>query len=119
MLGRYLVWQAPGWLVVAAAALGTAALVGLPWWLAALATGLFVVKDLALYPAMRAVFRAPAGPRPIGARAEVTEALTPIGWVRVDSELWKARARGGEPVPAGRTVRVVAAAGLTLIVEPE
>jgi membrane protein implicated in regulation of membrane protease activity len=89
---------------------------GLPTWLAIVALALYIGKDLALYPAMRQVFQAPPPARPIGQRAEAVERLAPGGYVRVNGELWKARARGGE-VAAGDAVVVRDAEGLTLIVE--
>lgn len=85
-------------------------------WLAVVALALYVGKDLALYPAMRAVFRAPPPAWPIGARAEAVERLAPGGYVRVNGELWKARARGGDVEP-GDEVVVREADGLTLVVE--
>ena len=52
----------------------------------------------------------------VGATGEVTEALAPVGQVRVLGELWEARA--AVALPSGARVRVVALDGLTLDVEP-
>jgi membrane-bound serine protease (ClpP class) len=53
----------------------------------------------------------------IGARAVVVSACRPVGQVRVQGELWRARCvAGAEP---GETVRIVGREGLTLLVEPE
>jgi membrane-bound serine protease (ClpP class) len=52
----------------------------------------------------------------IGERAEVIEALTPGGRVRLRGEIWNAR--GSSAVGAGEQVRVAAVDGLTLLVEP-
>ena len=52
----------------------------------------------------------------IGSIGEVTDALAPVGQIRVLGELWQARA--GSEVPRGTTVRVVAVNGLMLDVEP-
>jgi membrane-bound ClpP family serine protease len=76
----------------------------------------YVVKDLLLYPAMRTVFRPAERTRPIGRQGEVLDPLNPIGLIRVDGELWQARAMGG-PLPAGRQVIVRDATGLTLLVD--
>ncbi|HEY7518037.1 MAG TPA: NfeD family protein [Methylomirabilota bacterium] len=89
---------------------------GLPTWVAAVAFAVYVGKDLALYPAMRTLFRAPMPTRPIGQRAEAVERLAPSGYVRVNGELWKARVPHGD-VRAGEVVVVRAADGFTLIVE--
>jgi len=115
---RYLAWQAPSWLIAGAALFWLWETVGLATWLAIGALALYVAKDLALYPALRATFRAPAPTRPIGRRAQAVERLAPSGYVRVDGELWNARAVGGH-VTAGSAVIVRAADGFTLIVEAD
>ena len=54
-----------------------------------------------------------------GRVASVERALAPEGFVMIDGELWRARARGGVEVPCGRSnVRVVGASGCLLEVEP-
>jgi membrane protein implicated in regulation of membrane protease activity len=52
----------------------------------------------------------------IGERAEVIEALSPAGTVRLRGEIWNAR--GSATVEPGEPVRVAAVDGLTLRVEP-
>ena len=53
----------------------------------------------------------------IGARAELVSECRPLGQVRVQGELWRARCElGASP---GETVRIVGREGLTLLVEPE
>jgi membrane-bound serine protease (ClpP class) len=53
----------------------------------------------------------------LGERAQVVEALSPLGRVRVRGELWAARAETHAIV--GQRMRVTAVDGLTLEVEPE
>jgi membrane-bound serine protease (ClpP class) len=53
----------------------------------------------------------------IGARAEVASPCRPLGQVRIQGELWRARCEPG--ASPGETVRVVGREGLTLLVEPE
>jgi membrane-bound serine protease (ClpP class) len=53
----------------------------------------------------------------VGERAEVVEALTPTGRVKVRGELWAARAT--DAALPGQRVRVTAVDGLTLKVEPD
>jgi membrane protein implicated in regulation of membrane protease activity len=113
---QYLAWQVPGWVIAALALLSMHVVFGLPTWLAVVALALYIGKDLALYPAMRQVFRAAPPARPIGQRAEAVERLAPEGYIRVNGELWKARSRGGD-VAAGDAVVIRDADGLTLIVE--
>lgn len=53
----------------------------------------------------------------IGASAEVVTECRPLGQVRLQGELWRARCElGASP---GETVRIVGRDSLTLLVEPE
>jgi membrane-bound ClpP family serine protease len=113
---RYVLWQAPSWMAVALALAWLVAAFGLSPWIGLAALAAYVAKDFALYPVMRATFRTAGPVPPVGQVAEAVERLAPAGYVRVNAELWKAEARGGE-VPAGARVRVLDARGLTLIVE--
>jgi membrane-bound serine protease (ClpP class) len=51
----------------------------------------------------------------VGATGEVTEALMPVGQIRVLGELWQARS--SSELPRGTPVRVLSVQGLTLEVE--
>jgi membrane-bound serine protease (ClpP class) len=53
----------------------------------------------------------------IGATAQVVSDCRPMGQVRVQGELWRARCEHGAGV--GEAVRIVGRDGLTLLVEPE
>jgi membrane-bound serine protease (ClpP class) len=53
----------------------------------------------------------------VGTQAVALSPLAPEGQVRIEGEIWKARARNGEPIGAGEPVRVAAVNGLTLEVE--
>jgi membrane-bound serine protease (ClpP class) len=52
----------------------------------------------------------------LGAEATVATACRPLGQVRVRGELWQARCDSG--AGEGDTVRITAAEGLLLVVEP-
>ncbi|MBV8860020.1 MAG: NfeD family protein [Acidobacteria bacterium] len=55
----------------------------------------------------------------VGRVASVERTLEPEGFVLIEGELWRARARGGEAVVrGGLNVRVVGAGGCVLLVEP-
>ena len=57
--------------------------------------------------------------RVLGKTVEVTEAIDNIagaGAVYADGKTWTARSRGGEPIPAGALVQVLAVEGVKLIV---
>src|SRR5262249_36699126 len=114
---RYVLWQAPGWLVVAVALAWIAIAFGLPTWVVILAAVGNVAKDLLLFTALRATLRPPESPWHVGAVGEALEPLAPSGLIRVKGELWAARTLG-PTVPKGSPVVVRAAEGLTLIVTP-
>lgn len=117
-LGTYLIWQLPEWGLVALALVWLTHALGLAAWRAAGVFCGFVVKDLLLFPAMRAVFSSmPSSSQPIGMFGETVEPLSPWGYIRVNGELWKAKSLQGSHVPTGTPVIVRDADGLTLIVE--
>jgi membrane protein implicated in regulation of membrane protease activity len=118
-LRRYLLWQLPSWIVAALVLVWLIRAIDLSPWVAAVVFGLFICKDLALYPAMRGVFSpSPFRARPIGARGEAIEPLNPVGYVRVNGELWRGEACDPDrPIAAGSRVIVRDGHGLTLIVE--
>lgn len=118
---RYLIWQVPSWLLAAGAGVLVTRLVGLPVGAAALVLALLIVKDLALFPALRVAFRRSSHPPwPIGERGQTVEPLEPSGYVRVNGELWRAEARPpGARIPARQPIVVRSARELTLLVEED
>jgi membrane protein implicated in regulation of membrane protease activity len=110
-------WQVPGWVLGGLVLAFTVGVLDLPSWVVPAGIAVLAVRDLALYPAMRAVFRPPRAPHPIGASGVALDALDPSGYVRIDGELWRAESPRS-PVPAGGRVVVHDAHGLTLIVAP-
>jgi membrane protein implicated in regulation of membrane protease activity len=114
-LARYLLWQAPGWITVAAALALLGWLAGLPAWLVPVGVAAVIVKDLAMYRVVRHTLDPPRA-RLLGARGRAVERLAPVGYVRVDGELWRAETTGGE-IAAGAEILVRELNGLTLRVE--
>jgi membrane-bound ClpP family serine protease len=118
-LWRYLLWQLPGWGVAGLVLLWLEALTGLPVWAVVALWGVFITKDLLLYPVMRTTFRPPRDDL-VGARGRAVEALAPSGYVRVNGELWRARIpSSAAQIRSGAAVVVTEARGLTLIVEED
>jgi len=123
VFARYLAFEAPSWVL-----LGVVLAVLMRGWgltlpVAALVLGLWVLKDLALFPVLRIAYEPGGGSggveNLIGALATVSAELAPEGWVRIGAERWRARvSRQHAPVPVGAAVRVVAVEGLLLRVEP-
>ena len=92
-------------------------LVGPPWGVVALvaALALEVLEYLAWKRFLRR-YRLRSGPETIvGSKATVVEECAPMGQVRMQGALWRARCE--EPVAAGEEVRITAVDGLTLDVE--
>lgn len=115
---RYWLYQLPGIVVVAALAAVAAQWLSLPPWTCVAATLLWVAKDAALYPVVKASYQAggPTGPASlIGSLGTVRDALDPIGMIKIGPELWKAKSSA--PAAAGDVVRVVGCTGMTLLVE--
>lgn len=120
-LGTYVLWQLPSWVVVVGLLASLNMAFELPRWVW-LALPVLVAKDMLLFPAMRSVFRPPflGRERLIGSRAHVIESLEPMGYVRLNGELWRAVAqRAGAVIQKGRPVVVRNVDGLTLIVDEE
>ncbi len=120
MVIRYVLFQIP------AAALLVVVLVvirrwfDITWTTVAVITGLWILKDAALYPLVRRAYEpSRAAVDLVDRRAVTLDALDPSGFVRLGGELWKAvLADPSRPVSAGQSVRVRRRNGLTLVVEP-
>jgi len=82
--------------------------------------GLWIAKDLALFPLTWRAYdqdQARPGSSMIGARGIAEEKLDPSGYIRVGGELWKAEAAGNaRPIEKGEGVRIQGIRGLTLLV---
>ena len=79
------------------------------------AMALFSLEVFYFYRRMRGVKVVTGAENLVGAVGKTVEPLELEGHIRVQGELWQARA--SEAVPAGTKVRVVAIADLTLEVE--
>lgn len=121
-IGRYALFQLPGTLAAAgvlAVLVHTEVLSGTgARWL----FGLWIAGEIALFPALRVAYESDPGDDGagglVGAVAVVHRKLEPEGWITVGAERWRAVTASGASVDAGGAVRVVAARGLTLVVEP-
>ncbi|MBI2361258.1 MAG: NfeD family protein [Deltaproteobacteria bacterium] len=120
-LAKYLLFQLPGWVLVAVILAGLDYWAEIPDWTA---LGLFILwlaKDLVMYPLLRTAYEPGAktgSEQLIGTRGVAQGELSPRGYVRVRGELWHAEIRPSDPpVPRGSPVRVLAAEGMTLIVK--
>ena len=109
---------------------GIAFLAAVMWWLvgggwlpsstAVWILGLWLLKDILLYPLYRPALQTqvPVGTAAlVGRKARVTRELNPQGQILVRGEHWSAIECRGEKVGEGQTVQVVGARGMILMVE--
>lgn len=118
---RYLLLQIPGWALAIACLWAAWRWLGLPSYLAVLFFLGFLLKDYLLYPFLRRAFEsdAPSGTAAlVGSVGVAQQDLAPVGFVRVNGELWQATAAEGQTIHARARVLVTAARGMTLIVAP-
>lgn len=120
---KYWLLQVPGYILLGGLLYF---LWGLDWLspgTAAFLFGLWVAKDLLLFPLYRPALEGtvPAGSEALVGRQgrAVTEIDARSGLVLIDGERWRARTRDGEHLDAHSPVRVVAAEGLTLVVSAD
>lgn len=120
---RYLLFQIMGWILLALFLYLLVHRSAVPLWAAVGFFILWMVKDLALFPLVRSGYERDAktgAERLIGRQGVVQQPLAPEGYIKIDGELWRARARGmDQTIVEGSPVRVRGARGLTLIVEEE
>jgi membrane protein implicated in regulation of membrane protease activity len=117
---RYLLLQLPGLALVVMVLILIGRWIDLPAWLFWGMIVSWVVKDLVVFPFVWRAYDPQDGGNPmLGARGVAQERLAPSGYIRIRGELWKAQAAGDRAIDRGETVRVRAARGLILIVEPE
>jgi membrane protein implicated in regulation of membrane protease activity len=121
-LVKYLTLQLPGW-AFASIVLGLLVYHGdlsLP--VAGLLFAVWIAKDFVLFPILRIGYEhgsLDGTDGLIGALGTVRETLDPEGYIRVGSELWRARVPPEQaPVDEGAAVRVLEVRALTLHVEP-
>jgi membrane protein implicated in regulation of membrane protease activity len=97
--------------------------VQMPAWLIWAMVGLWVVKDVMLFPFVwRSYDQNRLGDvnSMVGLHGIAKNSLTPLGYVEVHGELWRAEVMQGAPfVETGGGVRVKEIRGLTLIVQPD
>jgi membrane-bound ClpP family serine protease len=117
-LRTYVIAQVPGWIIAAAGAAFLHERAAIPAWLAFAVFGVWVIKDLLLFPAMRRYYRSePAERRIVGQRGVALTAIAPRGFIRIRGELWQAVS--DRPIAEGAPVRVLDVDGLLLRVETD
>jgi membrane protein implicated in regulation of membrane protease activity len=116
-----LLFQIPGWVAICLFVAWLWPRTDWPLWSAVATVSAWVFKDVLLYPWVRGAYDRGSWSDPArlcGREGVVTRDLDPVGYVRLGSELWRARSACGDRVARGSPVRVQAADGLMLEVAP-
>ncbi|MCP5066886.1 MAG: hypothetical protein GY946_09990 [bacterium] len=123
VLLRYIAFQLPGLAVFSLGATAAVEWMELPLNVALTAVGLWMVKDAVMFRFVRKAYEPGDGrtPRDVrDCRGVATEEIGPEGYVRIGSELWRARVTEGcPPIAEGGAIRVLEVRGLTVVVDRE
>jgi len=118
---RYTLFQIPGLAGLAVLLVLSVRFLGLSEMLAYLVFGLWLIKDVALYPFVRIAYGAGGSGGTedlIGSVGVAKSDLSPRGYVQIGAESWQAETSAQQPIRQGASVRVRAVRGLTVLVEP-
>ncbi len=121
ILKRYILFQIPGLIIIVVLLIMSYHWAALPSWLMWILLGIWLVKDIFLYPYLWKVYD-PDTPTEnnsmVGLTGMAMERLDPEGYVEVRGEAWKAKTEGTSGIiEKGGKVKVLAEHGLTLVVK--
>ena len=120
---KYTLLQIPAIALVIIIVISARSWVYFPPWIGWIIVIFWISKDIILFPFVWRSYDSSISNDAmtmVGKQGIAEERLSPVGYVRVRGELWKAEvARGEAPIEAGEPVRVRDVQGLTLKVEPE
>ena len=120
VLLRYAAFQLPGLTMMSLGAAVGHAWFDVPIRVCLTAVGLWILKDMIMFPFVRKAYEPGDGrlPREVnGALGAAHEDLDPTGYVRIGSELWRAECQSDHaPIPKGHPIQVVEVRGLTVTV---
>ncbi len=119
---RYALFQIPSLVILISILILIRHWVDLPTWLIMASIGLWIIKDIALFPLVWRAYdrsRIKDVHRQIGDEAIVETCLMPSGYVRIHGELWLAEVETYvAPIEKGEKVSVEGIRGFKLIVKP-
>ncbi len=115
---KYVLFQIPGWTILAVILVVLWHWDILPSWAAVLIFLAWVLKDMLLYPVFQSAYdgEEKSGLQAlVGAKGIAQSDLTPDGFVRVRGELWRAVANpSNKRIRSGSPVEIIAAEGMKL-----
>lgn len=118
---KYLLIQLPQWFGLALFLWFLTDQSAVPRWAGTGFLAFWVLKDFAMYPLVRRAYENDAKngiEALVDGKGMTHEPIAPEGYIKIQGELWKARAEG-QSIPKDRIVRVTGANAMTLIVEAE
>ncbi len=120
---RYAVFQVPEIFLLVLVLILIKQWVDVPVWFAWGLTGLWVIKDMILFPFVWRAYdmdSAEVGNCMVGTQGVTKDRLAPSGYIRIRGELWKAEVTGNNPpIDSGQLVRVQGISGLKLFVQAD
>ena len=117
---RYALFQVPAVVLLVLALALVRRWVDIPAWFVWGLVGLWVAKDVILFPFVWRAYDSDDTNSMVGTRGIAEERLAPSGYVLVRGELWQAEVMGdGPPIDRGQRVRVRGISGLKLLVQAD
>ncbi len=114
---RYIRYQVPGLLLISAVLMLVYQFVAYPLWIAFTIWGLWLVKDIVLFPFTWKAYIRDERDKLVGKTGRVVQTFRDgHGRVLVDGEYWKALAHTEEKIEKGQSVIVEEMQGLYLVV---
>jgi len=117
---RYTLFQLPGLVVLVLFLLLLRSWINIPIWSVYSIVVLWVAKDIIMFPFVWRAYDKYSADSLAGSHGKAIESLSPVGYIMVQGELWRAEVvDGGPSINGGDNVIVIGTRGLTLLVRPE
>jgi membrane protein implicated in regulation of membrane protease activity len=117
---KYLLLQLPGLAMLVLILIMLRHWMNIPAWAVWVFTSLWIIKDMILFPFVWRAYEKGNPKTIIGTKGTAVDRLSPSGHVRINNELWRARAiKSDSVIEKDEIVTVEDSEGLTLIVKAE
>jgi membrane protein implicated in regulation of membrane protease activity len=121
IIKRYTLFQIPGLIIIILLLIMSYYWSGLPTWLMWTLLGVWLVKDVFLYPYLWRAYdpdTIPVENSMVGLTGVAMERLDPEGYVEVGGEVWKARTdKTSHIIEKGSKIKILSENGLLLVVK--
>jgi membrane-bound ClpP family serine protease len=120
VLLKYLLLQLPGLAMLILILILLRHWMNIPTWAVWTFTFFWIIKDMILFPFVWRAYEKGHPNTIIGSKGTAVNRLSPSGYVRIKSELWRAKVtESNSTIEKGETVTVRDLDGLTLVVQSE